>query len=562
LPSARARPVSFSVAGQAGNRVADKPFSDPPPDIGKGLFLRLSNRFRQNLLHCFLPIIRLDRSMLLIHPPVAKICEPPAGIACLAGTLRAHGSSCTVFDANLEGLLFLMTSARPAGDTWSRRACRNMAANLAALRSPKLYANPARYQRAVADINHLIEIAGHRHNLVMNLANYQDTALSPLKSCDLLRMAERPQNSIFFPWFSSRLQEILEEKTPSFVGFSLNYLSQALTTFAMIGSIKAQYPDLPVILGGGLLTSWMRNPAWTNPFAGYVDHLIAGRGELPLLTLVHKKDHGHRRPDYSDLAGSAYLAPGFILPYAASSGCWWSKCSFCPETAEENPYSAVSAEIALENIHQIAAETSPSLLHFLDNAISPALLRALIEKSPDIPWYGFARITTALTDLNFCRGLRKSGCRMLKLGIESGDQTVLDAMDKGIDLDMVSRALTALREAGIATYVYLLFGTPAESVAEAGKTLSFVVRHHTAITFLNLAIFNMPICSSEAADLQTGGFYEGDLSLYTNFAHPRGWDRKEVRRFIDQEFRRHPLIAPILRNDPPLFTSNHAPFFC
>jgi len=34
-----------------------------------------------------------------------------------------------------------------------------------------------------------------------------------------------------------------------------------------------------------------------------------------------------------------------------------------------------------------------------------------------------------------------------------------------------------------------------------------------------------------------------------------------VRRFLDHEFRREPAVAAILRNDPPLFTSNHAPFF-
>jgi hypothetical protein len=500
--------------------------------------------------------------MLLIHPPVGKPCEPPAGIAYLAGTLRAHGSPCTVFDANLEGLLFLITTAGSAGDTWSRRACRNMTANLAELRSSELYNSPARYQRAVADINHLLEINGRRHNLAINLANYQEDKLSPLKSCDLLQSADSPQQNIFFPWFSSRLIEILVEKTPSFIGFSLNYLSQALTTFAMIGWIKQLYPGLPVILGGGLLTSWMSNPAWRNPFVGLVDHLIAGRGELPLLALVRKKDKGHRRPDFSGLPRNAYLAPGFILPYAASSGCYWSKCSFCPETAEENPYLPVSTGKVLEDIRQLSAETSPVLLHFLDNAISPALLRAIVEDSPGIPWYGFARINTALTDPDFCRNLRKSGCKMLKLGIESGDQGVLDTMEKGIDLDLVSKALTTLKAAGIATYIYLLFGTPAESLTEARKTLAFVARHHAAITFLNLAVFNMPVCSSEATILQVDGFYEGDLSLYTNFVHPHGWDRKEVRRFLDLEFRRHPLIAPILRNDPPLFTSNHAPFFC
>ena len=499
--------------------------------------------------------------MLLIHPPAAKICEPPAGLGHLAGTLRAHGAPCTVLDANLEGLLFLLTTALPAEDAWSRRACRNRAANLAGLRSPQLYTHPARYQRAVADLNHLLEMVGRRHRLAVNLANYQDDHLSPLKSCDLLQAAGRPQDNIFHSWFSTRLPGLLAEKKPAMVGFSLTYLSQALTTFAMIGYIKERYPGLPVILGGALLTSWMRNPAWTNPFAGLVDHLIAGQGELPLLALLGIKDCGHRRPDYSGLPHEAYLAPGFILPYAASSGCYWRKCSFCPETAEESPYSVVAAETALADIHELVAETSPVLLHFLDNAISPALLQALAGEGPNIPWYGFARITPALTDPDFCRGLRASGCKMLKLGVESGDQTVLDAMGKGIDPDMVSGALTALKAAGIATYVYLLFGTPAESLFEAGKTLDFVARQHTAITFLNLAVFNMPICSSEASGLQTGGFYEGDLSLYTNFTHPRGWDRKEIRRFLDQEFRRHPLIVPILRRDPPLFTSNHAPFF-
>ena len=500
--------------------------------------------------------------MLLIHPPAAKVCEPPAATALLAGTLRAHGFPCTVLDANLEGLLFLIKTARPTGDAWSRRACRNMAANLAGLRSPQLYTNPARYQRAVADLNHLLEIVGRRHNLAINLANYQEETLSPLKSYDLIQAAKHPRNNIFFPWFSTRLPEILDEKQPASIGFSLTYLSQALTTFAMIGYIKALYPGLQVILGCALRTSWMRNPAWINPFAGYVDHLIAGRGELPLLRLFRIKDRGHRHPDYHGLPRDAYLAPGFILPYAASSGCYWRKCSFCPETAEESPYSAVSVEIALEDIHRLAAETSPVLIHFLDNAISPALMQAMVDDGPDIPWYGFTRITPALTDPDFCRGLQRSGCKLLKLGVESGDQTVLDTMGKGIDLDMVSRVLAALKAAGIATYVYLLFGTPAESLVEARKTLNFVAGHHTAITFLNLAIFNMPICSSEAATLQTGGFYEGDLSLYTNFTHPLGWDRKEVRRFLNQEFRRHPLIAPILRNDPPLFTSNHAPFFC
>ncbi len=502
--------------------------------------------------------------MLLIHPPAAKPCEPPAGIARLSGTLKAHGHPCSVLDANLEGLLFLLGAAKPSSDPWSRRACRNRAADLAALRSPRLYRNPDRYRRTVADINHLLELSGKAENLALSLSNYQQKDLLPTKSGDLLYMAENSEKSIFFPWFSRRLAAVIDDCAPGFIGFSLNYLSQALSAFAMIGWIRQQYPQLPIILGGGLVTSWVSNPAWKDPFSGLVDHCIAGPGEDFLLRLVGKDDlgFGYRCPDYSDFPSDGYLAPGFILPYAASSGCYWRKCSFCPENAEDTPYLVESTKKTVENISRLTTDTEPVLLHFLDNAVSPALMKALTAEPPGVPWYGFARIDANLADAEFCQALHRSGCRMLKLGIESGDQQVLDTMQKGTRLDLVSKALRSLEKAGIATYIYLLFGTPAESLAEARKTLDFVVSHHTAVTFLNLAIFNLPLASSEAATLETVDFYEGDLSLYANFIHPRGWDRRKVRGFLDREFRRHPQIAAILRNDPPLFTSNHAAFFC
>jgi hypothetical protein len=126
---------------------------------------------------------------------------------------------------------------------------------------------------------------------------------------------------------------------------------------------------------------------------------------------------------------------------------------------------------------------------------------------------------------------------------------------------MSSIVLRNLKRAGIASYVYLLFGTPAETGASAKKTLEFTVRHGDCIDFLNLAIFNMPLCGEHDPEIRTKGFYEGDLSLYTDFVHPSGWDRKHVRKFLDHEFKKHPAVSAILKNDPPAFTSNHAPFF-
>jgi radical SAM superfamily enzyme YgiQ (UPF0313 family) len=209
----------------------------------------------------------------------------------------------------------------------------------------------------------------------------------------------------------------------------------------------------------------------------------------------------------------------------------------------------------------LVGRTKPVLLHVLDNAMSPQLLRALSENPPGVPWYGFARVTPHLADADFCMILKHSGCTMLQLGIESGDQAVLDSEHKGIDLEVVSLALKNLRMAGIATYIYLLFGTPSESLQEARKTLAFTVRHADEIGFLNLAIFNLPIYGHEAQELETRMHYEGDLALYADYHHPRGWHRARVRQFLDKEFKRHPAIAAIIRRDPPIFTSNHAPFF-
>jgi radical SAM superfamily enzyme YgiQ (UPF0313 family) len=363
-----------------------------------------------------------------------------------------------------------------------------------------------------------------------------------------------------------RLEGLFRGKEPSMVGISLNYLSQALSAFSMIGFLRREFPGVKVILGGGLVTSWLKNPRWKNHFSGLVDHLVAGPGESQLLSLLGLDSVGDAipQPDYRAFPIDQYLSPGFILPYSASTGCYWSRCTFCPEQAEGNTYVPIPPHQVIADIEDLAEKTEPVLVHLLDNAISPALLDAIAMKSANgagVPWYGFSRIGFPLTDPDFCVALKRSGCVMLKIGIESGDQGVLDALEKGISVAMASVVLKNLRKAGIATYVYLIFGTPVETESSARKSLEFTVHHRDSIDFLNLAIFNMPVCGALPLGIETKGFYQGDLSLYNDFTHPHGWDRRRVRLFLDDEFRRHPAISSVLKKDPPQFTSNHAPLF-
>jgi len=504
--------------------------------------------------------------MILVHPPVAKPCEPPAGIARLSGALACCGIPHTILDANLEALLYFIGSTHAEAnehyDTWTSRALRNISKNYESLRSWQVYQNLDRYKRAVIDLNHTLELRGEC-GATPGIANYRHKQLSPLRSDDLVRAAENSEENPYYPYFSKRLLELVEKNTPPVVGFSLNYLSQALTTFAMVGFLRKRFPELSTVLGGGLVTSWMSNPDWKNPLEGLIDHLVDGPGERKLLAILGVDGSGEKnfRPKYGALPLDAYLAPGRILPYSASSGCYWNKCSFCPEKAENNPYLPNPVDTTIRDLTGLIQETKPALVHLVDNAISIPLLKRLADSGSGVPWYGFARVSRLLTDSEFCMGLKKSGCVMLKLGLESGDQEVLDKMHKGIDVATASLALKTVKKAGIATYVYLIFGTPAETLPAARKTLEFVVRHKETIDFLNVALFNMPVCGHEASQFETSRFYEGDLSLYTDFSHPKGWNRKEVRLFLENEFKKHQVISGIVKKEPPLFTSNHAPFF-
>jgi hypothetical protein len=501
--------------------------------------------------------------ILLIHPPVAKPGEPPAGIARLKAAIQTGAAVCNVMDANLEGIGFLLRQEVPARDTWTKTAVKNTERHVHEIRSGTAFKTIGHYNRIVNDLNRKLAVQGMALGYGLGLADCIHPHLSPARSRDLIRCAEDPESNPFHGYYVSRLLPAVEKHAPETVGLSVNFLSQALCTFALIGLLRKEFPRVRVLLGGGLVTSWMRNPGWKNPFQGLIDRCVDGPGESFFASTLGIPEPLMRKPtpDFSDLAGLPYLSPGFVLPYNASTGCFWRRCRFCPERAEGNDYRPIPFGRVAEDLRNLVQVTRPSLVHFLDNALSHSLVNQFIEQPPGVPWYGYLRFNELLADPEYCGKIKESGCLLLKLGIESGDQNVLDRMEKGIRIKTVSKTLHLLKRAGIPVYVYLLFGTPHESEASARKTMHFVLEHHHLIDYLNPAIFNMPVCSEDAKRLPSRPFSEGDLSLYADFQHPLGWSRSKVRHFLDREFRRHPLISGILGRTPKVFTSNHAPFF-
>jgi radical SAM superfamily enzyme YgiQ (UPF0313 family) len=74
------------------------------------------------------------------------------------------------------------------------------------------------------------------------------------------------------------------------------------------------------------------------------------------------------------------------------------------------------------------------------------------------------------------RDLKASGCTEVWMGVESGSQVILNAMDKGIGLDQIEVARERLRIAGIRACFFLQFGYPGETWTELQQTISLVRR--------------------------------------------------------------------------------------
>jgi len=71
------------------------------------------------------------------------------------------------------------------------------------------------------------------------------------------------------------------------------------------------------------------------------------------------------------------------------------------------------------------------------------------------------------------RKMKKAGCYMVSLGIESGNERILKNMKKNIDLNQVKRAVKWCREAGIETRGLFMFGNLGEDEKTMQDTIDF-----------------------------------------------------------------------------------------
>ncbi len=541
----------------------------------------------------------------LVVPPLVKPSEPTPGVLVLAAHLRARGRTAAVADANLWVLEDLLspenlaaaadqisaTGGVPARTvTSARRSVRGAAAAAAALRRPDTYRDPGRYRAAVERINEGLRAVSRARGARIGLADLELTGLSPLSSADLLWAAREPGRVPIAPELTRAARRILAGE-PRRVAVSASFLNQALAAFALAGLLRAHGFRGDLVLGGALPSVWGELLGPDSPVFAVWDAVVLGPGEdalarwtdgPPVLPGVRAPRRGVWRapartpeaptvqfePDPAGLAWDRYLAPGPVLPVAATRGCYWRRCAFCPEAARGTAgfSRGAPAELA-RGIVAAADRAGARWVHLTDEAVPVSHLRVLARglRGTGISWYGFARPEPALADPALAAELARGGCRMLQLGVESASQRLLDSVSKGIRADRSGEVVRALAGAGIRTYVYLLVGLPTETRDEAEATLDWARRHAGSITFLNLSLFHLPRGSRLEADAEALGLRwrdedpGPDLSLYRAFHDPRGWSRPGLRRRL-AEVRGDPVLGPILGRVPPGFTVNHAGF--
>lgn len=95
----------------------------------------------------------------------------------------------------------------------------------------------------------------------------------------------------------------------------------------------------------------------------------------------------------------------------------------------------------------------------------------MLKQKLKINWLCNSRVDTL--DVNCLKAMREAGCWVISLGIESGNQEVLNKIKKGITLEQSRKAVKLCKSLGIKTYLYFLVGFPWDTESTIKDSIEF-----------------------------------------------------------------------------------------
>jgi anaerobic magnesium-protoporphyrin IX monomethyl ester cyclase len=167
----------------------------------------------------------------------------------------------------------------------------------------------------------------------------------------------------------------------------------------------------------------------------------------------------------------------FSLNLVASRGCPY-RCNWCAKPIYGDSFAVRSARSVAEEMRQLKCDLGAEHLWFADDifGLRAKWVRELaieVERlGAAVPFKMQSRVD--LMTLDTVRALRRAGCAEVWLGIESGSQRILDAMDKGTRVEQIAKARDNLRSEGIRACYFLQFGYQGEAWEDIQKTVNLV----------------------------------------------------------------------------------------
>jgi len=174
----------------------------------------------------------------------------------------------------------------------------------------------------------------------------------------------------------------------------------------------------------------------------------------------------------------------YVLPFTGdifttvlvARGCPFN-CTFC----EANKYYGKkfrmrSVNNVVDELEHLTKEGITNFLFWSDTFTANkkwgmAVCDEILKRGLKIKWVTNSRVDTI--DEEFLRKMKQAGCWMLGFGVESGDQTILNNIRKGITLEKVRSAIGLTKKVGIQTTLHFILGLPGETKGTMEKTIRF-----------------------------------------------------------------------------------------
>ena len=269
---------------------------------------------------------------------------------------------------------------------------------------------------------------------------------------------------------TAELGKLIDAHHAQIVGFSVNTFTFP-ACLDLARTIKDVFPHLRIVFGG------LAAPYLVDRLGdGVIDYLVLGEGETPLLELVQHVQSG--TPALADIANIAYLDDGKLvqtpraappvaideLPFPdrdtldvrtytttirqcylmASRGCPFS-CAFCLSGQVKDKVRLRSVENVVAEIRDVKTRF-PFLnrLRFGDETFNLGYARTVelceAVSREGIRWFGNIRPNEDV-DEALLTTIKNSGAAMLEVGGESGNQEILDRIERRTRLDRLETML-------------------------------------------------------------------------------------------------------------------------